>query len=122
LRRSNILAVLICQPGLQTQDWRVTPTKHLGLEFTFGPFGLEQIPNFRVVGSALGYHGEISVIGKEYFVRQAVILFGLAKATTDPKISAALLDKAADLKLQVDEPGAPPHPMPLAPDIEPPAT
>jgi hypothetical protein len=34
------------------------------------------------------------VIGKQYFVRQAAILFGLAKATTDPKISAALLDKA----------------------------
>jgi hypothetical protein len=55
-------------------------------------------------------------------VRQAAILFGFAKATTDPKISAALLDKAADLKLQVDEPGAPPDAKPLAPDIEPPAT
>ena len=61
------------------------------------------------------------MIGKEYFVRQAAILFGLAKATTDPKISAALLDKAADLKLQVDEPG-PPGPKPSAPAIEPPAT
>jgi hypothetical protein len=50
-------------------------------------------------------------------VRQAAILFGLAKATTDPKISAALLDKAADLKSQ----GAPPDLTPLAPDIEPPA-
>ena len=43
------------------------------------------------------------MIGKEYFVRQAAILFGLAKATTDPKISAALLDKAADLKSQLDD-------------------
>ncbi len=47
---------------------------------------------------------------------------GACKATTDPKISAALLDKAADLKLQMDEPGAPPDSKPLAPDIEPPAT
>jgi len=62
------------------------------------------------------------VIEKAYFVRQAAILFGLAKATTDPKISAALLDKAADLKLQVDEPGPPPDLTPIAPDIEPPAT
>jgi hypothetical protein len=38
------------------------------------------------------------VIGKEYFMRQAATLFGLAKATRDPEISAALLDKAADLK------------------------
>jgi len=61
------------------------------------------------------------VIGKEYFVRQAAILLGLSKATTDPKISAALLDKAADLKLQVDKPGVPPPDLsPLAP--EPPAT
>ena len=66
--------------------------------------------------------GNLKVIGKQYFVRQAAILFGLAKATTDPKISAALLDKAADLNLQVDEPGAPPHSTTLAPDIEPPAT
>ncbi len=78
--------------------------------------------NSCVMASALvGYHGESKVIGKEYFMRQAAILFGLAKATTDPKISAALLDKAADLKWQVDEPGAP-NLTPLAPDVEPPAT
>jgi hypothetical protein len=70
--------------------------------------------------SALGYHGENKVIGKEYFVRQAAILFKFAKATKDPKISAALLEKAADLKLQVDESGTPPDLTPLAPDIEPP--
>ena len=63
------------------------------------------------------------MIGKQYFVRQAAILFGLAKATTDPKISAALLDKAADLKLLVDEPGAPSPDLSLiTPDVEPPTT
>jgi hypothetical protein len=62
---------------------------------------------------------EATVIGREYFERQAAILFKFAKATTDPKISAALLDKAADLKLQVDENGAPDL-TPLAPDVEPP--
>ena len=55
------------------------------------------------MATALGYHGENKVIGKEYFMRQAAILFGLAKATTDPKISAALLDKVVDLKSQVHE-------------------
>jgi hypothetical protein len=71
----------------------------------------------------VGYHGKSQVIGKEYFVRQAAILFGLAKATKDPKVSAALLDKAADLKQQVDEPGAQRDLSPLASDIEsPPAT
>jgi hypothetical protein len=66
--------------------------------------------------------GTANVIGKEYFVHQAAILYGLAKATTDPKISAALLDKVVDLKSQVHELGAPPDAKPLAPDIEPPAT
>jgi hypothetical protein len=51
-------------------------------------------PHFlRYIGAALGYHGEGTMIAKEYFVRQATILFGLAKATKDPKISAALLEK-----------------------------
>ena len=58
------------------------------------------------------------MIGKEYFVRQAALLFGFAKATKDPQISAALMEKAADLNLQADNPEPPDHP--LAPDIEPP--
>ncbi len=73
------------------------------------------------MATALGYHGESKVIGKQYFVRQAAILFKFAKATKDPKVSAALLDKAADLKQKVDEPGARPDLSPLAPDIEPPS-
>ena len=62
------------------------------------------------------------MIGKEYFMRQAAILFGLAKATRDPEISAALLDKAADLKSQVDGPGTSPDLTPRAPDVLPPAS
>jgi hypothetical protein len=60
------------------------------------------------------------VIGKEYFMRQATILLNFAKVTKDPKMSAALLDKAADLKQQVDIPAAQPDLSPLAPDIDPP--
>jgi len=60
-----------------------------------------------------------SVIGREYFVRQAAILLNFAKATTDSKVSAALIDKAADLKSQVDEIGERER-TPLAPDVEPP--
>ena len=82
--------------------------------WTFDPFLCS-------VGGALGYHGEIPVIGKEYFVRQAAILFRFAKATKDPQISAALLEKAADLKLQVDDPSASRDLTPRAPDIEPPS-
>src|SRR5256885_7057943 len=78
---------------------------------------LGTFPSFqRSVGGALGYHGEIHVIGKAYFVRQAAILLGLAKATTDPRISAALLDKAAEL--QVDKLGATSDLSPHGPDGE----
>jgi len=73
------------------------------------------------MGSALGYHGGSNVIGREYFVRQAVTLFKFAKITKDPKISVALLEKAADLKARVDETTPPVDPNPQAPDVEPPA-
>jgi hypothetical protein len=66
--------------------------------------------------------GNPSVIGRHYFTRQAAILFKFAKATSDPKVAAALMEKAADLKLRVDEPNARPDPTPPAPDVEPPAT
>ena len=35
---------------------------------------------------------------KDYIVRQAVILLKYAKTIKDPKVSAALIDKAADIK------------------------
>jgi hypothetical protein len=57
------------------------------------------------------------VIGKEYFARQAAILLDLAEATRDPKISGALLDKAADLKSQIEEPTI--DRSPRAPDVQP---
>ena len=62
------------------------------------------------------------MIGKQYFVRQAAILFGIAKATKDPKMSAALMDKAADVQSKVDKLGAARDLSPLPPDVEPPAT
>jgi hypothetical protein len=72
------------------------------------------------MGLALGYHGGSTVIGREYFVRQATILFKFAKVTKDPTISAALLEKAAELKSQVDDAIPPPSDRsPRPPDIEP---
>ena len=35
---------------------------------------------------------------KNYIIRQATILLKIAKTIKDPKISAALIDKAADIK------------------------
>lgn len=50
-------------------------------------------------------------------MRQAAILLKFAKTKTDPNISAALIGKAADLKVQVDQNGAQDL-TPLAPDVE----
>jgi hypothetical protein len=65
--------------------------------------------------------GKIHVIGKAYFVRQAAILFRFAKAIKDPQISAALMEKAADIKLRVDDPVATCDLTPQAPDFKPPS-
>jgi hypothetical protein len=40
---------------------------------------------------------------------------------TNPQLAAVLIEKAADLKSQVDETSTTPDPSPLAPDVEPPA-
>jgi hypothetical protein len=66
-------------------------------------------------------HGENTVIGKQYFVRQAATLLRFAKSTQDPQMAAALLEKAADFKSQVEQTIPSPDLTPLAPDIEPPA-
>jgi len=66
--------------------------------------------------------GESTLIGRGYFVRQAATLLKFAQTTTDPKVAAGLVDKAADLRSQVDETSAlPPDLGPRAPDVEPPA-
>ena len=54
-------------------------------------------------------------------MRQATTLLKFAKSTTNPGLAAALIEKAADLKSQVDETMPPPDPGPQAPDVEPPS-
>jgi hypothetical protein len=61
------------------------------------------------------------VIGRHYFVRQATMLLKFANSTTNSQLAAVLIEKAADLKSQVDETSTTPDPGPLAPDVEPPA-
>jgi len=48
------------------------------------------------------------------------MLLNFANSTTNPQLAAVLIEKAADLKLQVDETSTTPDPSPLAPDVEPP--
>jgi hypothetical protein len=60
------------------------------------------------------------VAGRLYLTRQAAAFLRFAKSTKDPKLAAFLVEKAADLKSQVEETGKP-DPSPLAPDVEPPS-
>ena len=59
------------------------------------------------------------MIGREYFVRQAATLLKFAKATTNPQFAAVLIEKAADLKSQLDESSTTTEPRVQAPDVEP---
>jgi len=58
------------------------------------------------------------MIGKEYFVRQATTLLKFAKTTKDPNVAAGLLQKATDLKSQIDQTGPSPDTSPSGPDAE----
>jgi hypothetical protein len=49
--------------------------------------------------------------------RQATTLLKFAKSTSDPRLAAALVEKAAELKSQIDE-TMPPDPSPQPPDVE----
>jgi hypothetical protein len=58
------------------------------------------------------------VIGRRYLSRQAATLLKFATSTSDPKIAAVLIEKAADLKSQVDESLQRDQSL-RAPDVEP---
>jgi hypothetical protein len=58
------------------------------------------------------------VIGREYLLRQAMTLLKFASSTTNAKLAAVLIEKAADLKSQVDEASPPRDRSPRAPDVD----
>jgi hypothetical protein len=57
------------------------------------------------------------VVGRQYLTRQATTLLKFARTVTDPNVAAGLLEKATELKSQVDEPNRPDR-SPRAPDVE----
>lgn len=61
---------------------------------------LERNPGSRVI-ACVHVRGN-AVLSRNYLTRQASMLLKFAKATTDPNIAAALVEKAADLKSQAD--------------------
>jgi hypothetical protein len=59
------------------------------------------------------------VLGRHYFVRQATTLLKFAKETKNPQLAAVLIEKAADLKSQVDESSMTPAASARAPEVRP---
>jgi hypothetical protein len=70
-------------------------------------------------GVGAGNNGDKPVLGQQYLVRQATTLLKFAKSVRDPNVSAALVEKAADLKAQMDETMPPVDPGLQAQDVEP---
>ena len=61
------------------------------------------------------------MVRRQYLARQAATLLKFAQSTSDPQVVAALVEKAAELRSQVDETIPPPDQSLRAPDVEPPA-
>ena len=57
------------------------------------------------------------MLGRPYFTRQAATLLKFAKLTSNPALAASLVERAADLKAQVDADERPDASV-AAPDVE----
>ena len=57
------------------------------------------------------------MVDKQYLKRQATTLLKFAQSVSDPKVAAGLVEKAVDLKSQIDQSQAS-DPSPQAPDVE----
>jgi hypothetical protein len=61
----------------------------------------------------------IIVLGRLYFTRQAASLLKFAKTTSNPELAAVLVQKAADMRSQVESPKqSSEDKSPVAPDVE----
>ena len=63
--------------------------------------------------------GDCTMIGRRYWTRQAMTLLKFASLTKNPEFAAVLIEKAADLKSQVDDANPPKDVSPRPPDVEP---
>ena len=61
--------------------------------------------------------GESVVLGRNYLTWRAATLLKLAQSIRDPNVAGALVEKAADLKSQLDQANLPDL-SPRAPDVE----
>ena len=66
-----------------------------------------------------GSGNQSTVLGRLNLTRQAAALLRFANATSNPRLAAALVERAAELKSQTDERASSrPDPSPYAPDVE----
>jgi hypothetical protein len=63
------------------------------------------------------FTGCIIVLGRPYFARQAATLLRFASLTSNPALAASLVERAADLKAQIDSDKRPDSSV-AAPDVE----
>ena len=81
-----------------------------------------QFPRNEQAVPALSVQFELSVgnivLGRLYFTRQAASLLKFAKATSNPELAAVLVQKAADLKAEIEQPRTAEDKSPVAPDVE----
>jgi hypothetical protein len=61
--------------------------------------------------------GCITVLSRPYFTRQAAMLLRFARLTSNPALAASLVERAADLKAQIDS-DTRPDASAVAPDVE----
>jgi hypothetical protein len=66
----------------------------------------------------LSYKRGTAVPGRIYVTRQAASLLRFARSTSNPQLAALLIQKAADLKSQVDPQPRLDDKSPLPPDVE----
>jgi hypothetical protein len=59
------------------------------------------------------------VVDRNYFTRQVMTLLNFAHSTSNPKLAAVLVEKAAALKTQLDETSPARDLSPRAPDVAP---
>ena len=112
-RRSGSYSASAARAGNRVAPfWSVAP-KHLSALLHICP---EPNPDFPVL-CMVGTQGNI-VVGRNYLARQAGTLLRFAQSTKNPQLAAALIEKAADLKSQVDDQEPASESSAVAPDVE----
>ena len=98
--------------------WLTSAARRAKSSLLYSSLG-NKIPPFRVLVSGRAIAGKEIVASRRYIMRQVATLLKFAKETADPKVAAALVEKAERLKSQVDETMPPPDWSLRAPDVEP---